>query len=195
MNDKDIYNFLRKYTVIGDSHATTMAAHNLISPNSHYIYTMYSLYNNIELEWLKIKLSDVKHLIIFMGINDIILNLPEPIETVFYKYFDYLYRLKEDFKLEELAVITPTSVAKNIEVIRSDFDTTTLIRRLKLLEIEVMNHLNAPFTIIPSSHVVADSEGFTREIYRASDGVHLNQDGYRLWALEIVKKLKEIDHG
>jgi lysophospholipase L1-like esterase len=191
MEAQEIFLSLEDYTVVGDSHATTMAYSNFINLPVQNVYTMHSVYKKGLLEGGGL---NNKHLIVCVGTNDLLLDLEEPLEAVVKDYFEYLPEVKKHLGLEKLIVITPPPVSKAIEDIRSDFDPETVIKRLTVIE-EAASKGGNDFVLVLTSKSVSDAEGFLKDVYAHSDGVHLNEDGYRLLALEIIKSLKEIDNG
>jgi len=194
MEDQEIFLSLEKFAIIGDSHATAMADDLFINPSAHSLFTMYALYNRTLIEDLSVKLTGVKHLILFLGTNDILRDGEEPLESVAKNYFDYLTVLKEKLNLEVLVTVLPPPISKNIEWHRSVFNLSLLSKRLGFIEEEASRRTDSYIKII-RSQVVAGLGGFVEDIYSHADGVHLNRDGYRLLALEIIKSIKEIDNG
>jgi hypothetical protein len=171
-----------------------MAGELFTNPSAQSIFTMYALYNRTLIEDLSVKLTGVKHLILFLGTNDILRDGEEPLESVAKNYFDYLTVLKEKLNLEVLVTVLPPPISKNIEWHRSVFNLSLLSKRLGFIEEEASRRTDSYIKII-RSQVVAGLGGFVEDIYSHADGVHLNRDGYRLLALEIIESIKEIDNG
>lgn len=187
--------YLSTFAVVGDSQATSITNALFVSPPVHNVYTMYYVYTDNLIEHLRTKVEVNGKVILLAGTNDVLLNKEESLETVLQNYFTYVRRIKNELGLKQLVVVTPPSISQDIEGPRSDFDKKALLERIRLVETFAKRYLESDPIVVIGSQIGVTPQGFIEDLYSHSDGVHLSEAGYNLLAEEIVKRLKEIDHG